>query len=114
MSADADRTTMEEEAFPELPDIPAEYLSGFAGFVKSGGEQTDGVDKTDLTYVLNKLHGLERVPVEEGADGRASQEVVGADEAGDRALKPQEYTNTVFERELMAWAQSALGDQSDE
>lgn len=91
----------------EVPDdVPAEFLSGVAGFVMSDGEKTEGMGKRDYAYVLNQLTGLERVPAAE--DGRASQDVVPADEAGDEAIRPDEYTNTVFESEIQQWARFAF------
>jgi hypothetical protein len=101
------------EAFDDLPtDVPAEYLTGFAGFVLSGGEKAENMDKQDYVYVLNQVAGVDRV--EGNGEGRATQEIVSTDEAGDDALGAHEYTNNIFQQELEAWARHALQSEDSD
>lgn len=98
--------------FDDLPtDTPDEYLSGLAAFVASDGERTEGMGKTDFIYALNQMVGIERVPAE--ADGRASQQVIEADEADEdtETLLQEDYTNSVFEAEAEAWARALLNHE---
>lgn len=100
--------------FEDLPtDVPDEYLSGLAAFVASDGERTEGMGKNDYIYALNQLSGVERIPAV--ADGRASQQVVEAEDADpDDVLTQEDYTNSVFEAEVEAWANTLLAYASSE
>lgn len=99
--------------FDNLPDdVDAQYLSGAAAFVLSGGDTVENVGAKDFAWTLNEIVGLARVPATD-EDSRATQKVVDAEEAdASDVLRASEYTSNVFEAESRAWAQFAL-DHAD-
>lgn len=99
--------------FDEIPDdVPEQYLSGAAAFVRSGGERHDNMSQAEYSWVLNELTGHARVEIGD-EDKRATQKLVPADEAGSDALAPDEYSSNVLGAEVRAWADWAM-DHSDE
>lgn len=96
------------DMFENIPDdVPEQYLSGAAAFVRSDGERHDGTSQADYAWALNEIVGLARVSVDDD-DARATQEVVTANEAGDDALAPDEYSSNVFGSEVREWAEWAM------
>lgn len=108
------RPLNEMDMFENIPDdVPAQYLSGAAAFVRSGGEQSVGMEKGDFTFILNEWADVARVPTGEGDDARASAKVVSKDndDFGDGDyLGPEDYTSNVLAEEAEAWARAAVSE----
>lgn len=99
--------------FDNIPDdVPEQYLSGAAAFVRSAGERHDNMSQSDYAWAINELTGHARVLTGE-ENARATQKHVSAEEAGDDALAPDEYSSNILGAEVRAWAEWAMDHSED-
>jgi len=99
--------------FEDIPEgVDAKYLSGFAAFVRSGGDRTENMEKQDFAYVLNEYADMARVRSDD--EGRAVTKLVSKDnpEYDDSDyLGPEDYSNNILADEVEGWAGAAVSDE---